>query len=343
MRWLIVTPFIISRADRWLGAFVTGQRHSFESLPGRYLHDRSRRRTGAAGWLDFLAHAWSALGALPRSDAAAGIITCFPQLPTALGLLCRLRCRKLPIIAWAFNLGQLPTGFRLTLARFALSRVSLFVVHSRAEIETCCQWLGFDRSRFVFVPLQSPRREASLPEDVDSPYLLAMGTANRDYALLFDAVRELGVRTIVVAGPHAVAHLDKPPNLELRSGLTAEQCLELLQACRVSVIPVDNPHTASGQVTLLDSLALGKATVITDCPGSSDYIADGVTALAVPPGDRARLRDAIARLWNDPGLRDRLSVAARRDVRERFSDETIGKQLEAICDDVERRASASSR
>ena len=338
MRWLIVTPFSTSSSDRWLGRFVPGDRHSYESLPGDYLHDRSRPKTDAVGWADYLRHAWKTLRAIPRSDSSAGVITCFPQLPAMLGLLCRIGNRKLPIVAWAFNLGTLPTGIKRRFARFALGRVNLFVVHSRAEVEACSQWLGFDRSRFVFVPLQSPRRETTIPEDIDAPYVLAMGTANRDYALLFEAVRELGVRAIVVAGRHAVEHLDKPPNVELMSGLSTKQCLDLLQGCRVSVIPVANVQTASGQVTLLDSLALGKATVITDCPGSADYIVDGVTALAVQPGDRAQLQDAIARLWDNRELRDRMSAAARADSRERFSDETVGRILGTICDEIERKS-----
>jgi glycosyltransferase involved in cell wall biosynthesis len=336
MRWLIATPFSKSASDTpWLGRFVQGAQHRFEAVPGHYDHDRSRSRTDAAGWLDYLRHAWRTWRAVPGAGAPVGVITCFPQLPAALGLLCSVRHRKTPIIAWSFNLGSLPSGIKRRFARWGLGRVNLFVVHSRAEIESCSRWLALDKERFVFVPLQCPRRERTVPENDDSPYVLAMGTANRDYASLFDAVRALGMRTIVVAGPHAVQHLDKPENVELMSGLSGEQCHELLQGCRVSVIPVANAQTASGQVTLLDSLAFGRATIVTDCPGSADYIVDGVTALAVRPGDRLHLQEAIGRLWEDAALRHRLSAAALADSRERFSDEAVAKRLAEICDDIE--------
>ena len=254
-----------------------------------------------------------------------------------LGLLSRITLRSLPVVAWSFNLGVLPSGMKRRFSRFALRKTTLFVVHSRAEIDACSEWLALDKSRFVFVPLQCPKRETTIPEDVDSPYLLSMGSANRDYALLFEVVRELGIRTVIVAGKHAVQHLNKPSNVELTSGLTQEQCHELLQGCRVSVIPVANAQTASGQVTLLDSLAFGKPTVVTRCPGSIDYIVDGVTALAVQPGDGAQLKDAIARLWDSKDLRDRLSAAGRADARERFSDEAVGKALGEICNDIARK------
>ena len=337
MRWLIATPFSTSTSDPWLGRFVTGNRHSFECIPPDYSHDRSRSKTSAVGWGDYLRHARAVLRAIPRRDGHTGVITCFPQLPTMLGLLCGLRWRRPPIIAWSFNLGALPSGPRKHFSRIALRRVRLFIVHSRAEIEACSQWLGFDRSRFIFVPLQAPQRVSTVEEDTDAPYVLAMGTANRDYGLLFDVVRELGMRTIVVAGAHAVQHLDKPANVELMNGLTIQQCHELLQGCRVSVVPVANAETASGQVTLLDSLAFGKATIITDCPGSSDYVVDGVTALSVKAGDRVQMRAAIDRLWSDKPFRDALSAAARKDVRERFSDEAVGQVLGSICDAIERK------
>ena len=335
MRWLIATPFSNSRSDPWLGRYVRGSRHAFATVPGDYSHDRSRRKTSTHGWLDYLRHAHRALRSIPRADRSVGIISCFPQLPTMLGLLCRIGFRKLPIVAWSFNIGTLPSGLRQRFARFALRDVAVFVVHSRAEIDACSRWLGIDKDRFIFVPLQCPIREATSVENTATPYVLAMGTANRDYALLFDAVRELGIRTIVVAGAHAVKDLKRPPNVELMSDLSITQCYELLQGCRVSVIPVANARTASGQVTLLDSLVYGKATIITDCPGSSDYIVDGVTALTVQQGDRHQLQEAIVRLWNDSQLRSQLSIAARRDVLERFSDEAVGMALGAICDRLE--------
>ena len=337
MHWLIATPFSTSASDRWLGRFIEDGRHSFECVPADYVHDRSRPTTSGQQWTDYLRHARAVMRAVRRSRPSAGVISCFPQLPTALGLLCNFQFRRPAIVAWSFNLGSLPGGIKRHISRFALRRVALFVVHSRAEIDECSRWLGLDRSRFAFVPLQAPQRETTLAEDLESPFVLAMGTANRDYALLFDAVRELGLRTIVVAGPHAVAHLDKPANVELMSGLTQEQCYELLQRCRISVVPVANAQTASGQVTLIDSLVHGKATVVTDCPGSADYIVPGVTALAVTAGDRAQMRDAIERAWNDKPLRDALSAAARKDVQERFSDAAIGRMLGSICDAIEHK------
>ena len=47
-------------------------------------------------------------------------------------------------------------------------------------------------------------------EQVDEPYIAALGTVNRDYALLAEAAGRLGYKTIIVAAPHASAHLPAP-------------------------------------------------------------------------------------------------------------------------------------
>jgi len=105
-----------------------------------------------------------------------------------------------------------------------------------------------------------------------------MGTAQRDYRLLFGVLAELRYPTTIVAGAHAVAGLTVPPNVTVRSGLTPQQCFELSQRARLNVIPVANQTTASGQVTLLDAMMFARPAIITSCPASIDYVTHGKDA-----------------------------------------------------------------
>ena len=54
---------------------------------------------------------------------------------------------------------------------------------------------------------------------------------------------------------------------------------------------------------------------------------DGVNGLLVPPGDPGSLRAALARLFNERGLADRIGAAAR-ETAERFAWDRVRPALE---------------
>jgi hypothetical protein len=259
-----------------------------------------------------------------------GIITCFPQLALTTGLRKSLAMRKLPVVAWNFNIGAIPTGAARRIAAFGFSFVNRVIVHSSGEIEAYSDCFNLPASRFRFVPLQASYREITLEEDRSAPFLLAMGSARRDYSLLFDVLEQTGIPSLVVASPHAVAHLKRPPNVTIRAGLSESECLDLLQRARLHVIPVDNPRTASGQVTLLNSMILGRPTVVTRCMGTVDYARDSEEVLFVPPHDRAAMSEVITRAWYDESLRSRLGRQARTTAIARYSDQAIAAILDEV-------------
>lgn len=336
MDWFLAAPFIQDSADRWLTAFVPNADAAmrFHSIPASYAHDRSREVTGLGAWADYLRHGNAVWRAARQAQGACGMLTCFPQLPIVAGLRKRLALSDMPLVAWTFNLGKLYSGARRRLARAALPAVDRFIVHSRSEVAAYSDWLDMPAARFQFVPLQRAIRSIAFQEDRNSPFVLSMGSAQRDYRLLFGVLAELGYPAMVVAGPHAVAGLSIPPNVEVRSGLSVEQCHELVQRARISVVPVSNRETASGQVTLLDAMMFARPVVVTDCPASVDYVTDRHDALLVRHGDHDDMKVAIQLLWEDEALRTSLGTAARRTAVNKFSDEAIGRIMGMILREV---------
>ena len=277
-----------------------------------------------------MAHANSVWTAVQGSTERCGVITSFPQLAMCVGLRKRMARATTPLVAGTFNLGKLYRGVKREIARIALSSVDRFIVHSTAEIESYSRWLDLPSDRFRFVPLLCPDRRIALDEDREHPFVLSMGSAKRDYALLFDVLGELKLPAVIVAAPYAVAGLSVPANVRVRSGLSANQCFELVQRARINVIPVANRETASGQVTLLDAMMFARPIVATSCVGSVDYAANGHEALLVQPGSRNDLTVAIERLWEDSILRETLSLKARATVIARCSDEPVGREMGSI-------------
>ncbi len=330
MHWIILYPSIQTGREPWLHDFVTDPAHTFDLLVAGYDHDRSRARTSARQWLDSLRHAWRGWRAARRAAAegrAVGILCGFPPLTVCAGLLARLTGARWPIVGWSFNLGG--TGGRLKrgLAAFALCRVDTMVVHARAEIGLYAEAFGLPRARFRFVPFAIEDQAPSLEEDVSRPFVVALGSAGRDYRALVDALRRLGLPGVIVSGAHAVEGLDLPPGVTARSGEPLAACHALAQRARVSVVPLANTVTASGQVTVIEAMLLGRCVVATRTVGTEDYVEDGVTGLLVPPGDVDALAAAIQGVWDDPARRAAIGRAARDQVRATAIYPVIGQAM----------------
>ena len=68
---------------------------------------------------------------------------------------------------------------------------------------------------------------------------------------------------------------------------------------------------------LLEAMAAGLAVVVTDAsPGPLEVVKHGVNGLVVPSDDPSALAAALDQLAADPGLRERLGVAARDTLRQ---------------------------
>ncbi len=275
VRWQIAAPWLHDAGEAWrLTKFVPNGDGDLEFAvtPAAYAHNRSRQLSGIRDWRDYFQHGFATWRDAARIGRPHGIITAFPQLPAIIGICKRLSFSHTPVVAWTFNLGSIHSGLRHRLSRPALATIDRFVVHSRAEITAYSEWLDLPPERFQFVPFETPVRTVEREEDHDHPFVLSMGSAQRDYKLLFDVLADLGYPTVVVAGVHATSGLSAPPNVTLRSGLPLEECLNLVQRARFSVIPVANRTTASGQVTMLDAMMYARPVIITSGPASDDYI-----------------------------------------------------------------------
>ncbi|HET7292526.1 MAG TPA: glycosyltransferase family 4 protein [Vicinamibacteria bacterium] len=102
-------------------------------------------------------------------------------------------------------------------------------------------------------------------------------------------------------------------------------------AADVVVVPsvVDRAGNVDGLPNaLLEALAAGRAVVASRVAGIPDVVADGETGLLTPPRDVAALAAALSRLRDDPSLRDRLGLAARRAVAESLSWDAAARAFE---------------
>jgi glycosyltransferase involved in cell wall biosynthesis len=85
-----------------------------------------------------------------------------------------------------------------------------------------------------------------------------------------------------------------------------------MRAARYVVLALKDTELPSGPLVLLDAIARGKPTILTNVGGSRDYVADGESALVMEPGDVAGLDEAMRRLDTDELLRRPLAEGSLR-------------------------------
>jgi hypothetical protein len=332
MHWYFLNAGTTDATAQWLFPFTARPGRNFQVVPAHYdVTKLLGAQTTGALWRQYFAHssrAWHMAAAGPKPY---GFITTFPQLAMTTALQKRLRRSRAPLVAWNFNLGALYGGPKGFFARQAANGgIDAYIVHSLAEIDRYARWLRVPRELFHFVPLQRPTEPVVLEEDEQSPFLLAMGSARRDYDLLCRVIGPLGIPTTIVAAAHAVEGIAVPPNVTVMRGLTRNQCDELTQRARLCVVPVRNDETASGQVTLITSMMYGRATIATRCIGSEDYVEDRVDGWLIAPQSADEMRNAIVKLWGDAQTRRAMGDAARRRVSTELNDTSTGKRLDPI-------------
>jgi glycosyltransferase involved in cell wall biosynthesis len=185
-------------------------------------------------------------------------------------------------------------------------------------------------------------------------------------SFLADEARALGAREVRVvpsgvAIPELVGEPDEPPHVLYVGRLSREKgILEFLEATegllrvvvgdgplrarvpeavgfvppgelgpwyeRAAVVCVPSRREGYG-VVAREAMAWGRPVVASAVGGLLDAVEDGITGLLVPPGDVRALRDAVARLLADAGLRERLGRAAEAKARAEFSVEAARAAL----------------
>jgi len=116
-------------------------------------------------------------------------------------------------------------------------------------------------------------------------------------------------------------------NVSFAGEVTQHEAAGRLRASSVLIAP---SITDTFSMPVAEAMATGLPVVASDVGGPSELVLNGETGLLVPPGDPVALAEAIARLLDDPKLRERMGAAGRRRAQELFSWDRIAHQLSCV-------------
>jgi glycosyltransferase involved in cell wall biosynthesis len=102
---------------------------------------------------------------------------------------------------------------------------------------------------------------------------------------------------------------------------------DLLNAMDVFVLP---SYSEGVSLALLEAMAAGRPVIATAVGGLPEVVTDGDTGLLIPPRDADALAQALERLLADPAWARQLGANARNHVREHYSLERLGREINEI-------------
>lgn len=243
-----------------------------------------------------------------------------------------------PLVAGSIGLvaGLAERPGRLTerISRSLLGQADRVVCYSRPERQALTERIGLAAADVRFIPFgvdaKLHRPAATGPQ---GPVLAFGNDRRRDWATLCKAAGAAGIELDLVTYPEYLEGLSLPEKVNLiRGPLPFAKLDELVERARFIVLPiVPNDYTAA-QISLLYSMARGKATIVSaTAPLDEGYgIEHENHALLVRPQDADALADAMQRLDADDALCESLGARGRRLVEDRLNIERYVDDLEAL-------------
>jgi rhamnosyl/mannosyltransferase len=227
------------------------------------------------------------------------------------------------------------------LLEFALRRAERIVVASPPMLDVAA--LAAHRDKCVVVPYgldveryaASPevtRRAERLRREARLPILLFVGRFVRYKGLevFLRALPGLEAKAVLVGeGPlrsalEALAgQLGLADRVQFVGPASERDLVAWYHACDVLVLPSVSRQEAFGMVQL-EGMLCGRPVVSTDLPTGVPWVNQhGRTGFVVRPDAAGPLRDALARLIDEPALRERLGAAGRARVLGQFTAERM--------------------
>ena len=224
----------------------------------------------------------------------------------------------------AGGLWKIKTWFYSTCANRAMGHLT----NSRPEIESMAARYSISPNLFRYVPLHTTIKEPRHIEPDQEKYILSAGRSGRDYSTLVEALRPIHLPTRIIGD---AAKPDWPDHITGNHNVPRDTYLEELKNAWIVAVPLLDVPRATGQVVILEAMALGKPVIATRTTGSVDIIENERNGLLVQPGDVEGWQQAVMRLKENPAWGKELAQNALQDVIENHSIEKhAGSKLQAI-------------
>jgi glycosyltransferase involved in cell wall biosynthesis len=236
-----------------------------------------------------------------------------------------------------FRRGSLPARVLATIDRRALRAADLVVADTEASADDLARRGRIPHKKvavcFVGAEERVFRHGWRRPENFVALFVGKLIPLQGIETILDAARRAPEIRfRIVGSGQLEGALAARPDNVEWTRWVEYEALPAELHAAGCA-LGIFGTSAKAGRVIpnkAFQALACGTPLVTADTPAARELLADGVSALLVPPGDPDALAAAVRRLATDPALSERIGARGHAVYREQASEDVLGARWRSL-------------
>lgn len=233
-------------------------------------------------------------------------------------------CVKIDCL-WTKSPNRFRFLFHRTILKITSKSIDRFIVWAKQDIESFTRTFEIPREKFMFVPYHTTLDSVDL-NSCSGEYIFSGGNEGRDYETLLLAVKGLPLKLLIASTrPELFAHMAIPENVEIK-GFSHEEYLRKMAGCLINVVSLESGGLRTGgHQTYLNSMWLGKPTIVNDPDGACDYIEHMHDGFLVGPKDPKALRKAIEFLLSRRDIMNEIAIRAARKAKHYSTEEHFKK------------------
>jgi glycosyltransferase involved in cell wall biosynthesis len=270
-----------------------------------------------------------ALKSLPSLHCYDAIISHGAQSAVLIAFIRSIFGKKLPphiiIDVGCLNGGRSKQP-ELLLFQQAMKSVSGIIYHAIVQQQHYEKHFPYLIGKTAFVPF-GVDSEFFRPLSVPSQdYILSFGYRFRDWETLITAYSKIKTNVMLkIIGPIKIS--GKIKNITSQPVVSISELKDQIARSRFVVVPLVDLTYAHGQMTFLQSMAMGKAIIVTKVGATIDYVKNLENGLTVKLFDVQDMKDKIEYLLNNDREVERLQINARASVEKMFNERSMAEGI----------------
>jgi glycosyltransferase involved in cell wall biosynthesis len=333
MRILCLTDFPIPKGHRWLWDYLPDGEDQVEFMFTK-VEDRYQNWGKLLGYYPKLIRLASKAMNRLKEEHFDLVVAWEGKNGFPIALLRQIRRQlKPPLVILAFSIRGPLKSFGWV-QRFGVRGMDYATVPTVHEKNYYTEKLNISADRIIHCPIGTHDMFDAMEDNARREIIFSGGRSGRDYDTLFKAVEGLPLRLVVNARPYNVRNLKIPDNVTVNDLKPWYEYSRLHKQAQFVVVPLLPVDESVGLTAILDGMAAGRALIVSDIPGTSEYVVHGETGLLVPNGDAKAMREAIVYLWERPKVSEMMGKRARQVYGEKYTFPLFAKRVNGILKEI---------